>query len=78
MKKLTGPEHIDEAQACLADMAQARRDADWPQVTALAAAARAHTDLARLAWDLQQAPAAAVAGRQGQRWADAAGIDIPR
>ncbi len=77
-KNLTGPEHIDEAQSCLADMVQARRDRDWPQVSALATAARAHTDMARLAWDLQQAPASAVTGRQGQRWADAIGVELPR
>jgi hypothetical protein len=77
-KRTSGPEHIEEAQACLADMDQARRDGAWPKVAALADAAHAHMDMARLAWTLQQAPATAAGGRQGQRWLDAAGVDPSR
>jgi hypothetical protein len=60
------------------EMDQARRDGAWPKVAALADAAHAHMDMARLAWNIQQAPAGAVGGRAGQRWLDAAGVEPQR
>src|SRR5690606_15763170 len=55
-------------------LVRARREADWPTVVALAEAARAHLEMASFLWQVSSAPAG-LAGRQGQRWAGAAGID---
>ncbi|MGC5012489.1 hypothetical protein ACLQ2R_17130 [Streptosporangium sp. DT93] len=77
-KKLTGPEHLDQAHELLADLAQARQDADWPRAAALAAAAQAHVEMAQLCCDLLRASAAGLSDRQGARWLDAAGVDRPR
>lgn len=74
MKKLSGPEHLDQAHECMDALARARREADWPTVVALAEAARAHLEMASFLWQVSSAPVV-FAGRQGQRWADAAGID---
>lgn len=77
-RNMTGPEHIEAAQTCLADLGQARRDVDWARVAALAAAAQAHLAMADLTLRLHTAPSSVVAGRQGQRWLEAVGVDLPR
>lgn len=77
-RKLSGPEHVEQAQECLDGVARARRDSDWPAVTGLAAAAQAHLAMAEFGRSLLVGPAAVVAGRQGQRWLDAAGVEVPR
>jgi hypothetical protein len=77
-RKLSGPDHLDQAHECLDGLVRARREADWSQVAALAAAAQAHLGMAEFARSLLAGPAAVVAGRQGQRWLDAAGVEVPR
>lgn len=76
-RKLSGPEHVEQANECLDGLVRARRDSDWPAVTGLAAAAQAHLSMAEFAWQVSSAPVV-LAGRQGQQWADAAGVDRPR
>lgn len=77
-RKLSGPEHVEQAHECLDGLAGARREADWPKVAALAEAAQAHLAMAEFGRSLLTGPAAVVAGRQGQRWLDAAGVEVPR
>lgn len=73
-RKLSGPDHLDAAHDCLDDLARARSAADWPRVSALAAAAQAHLAMASFAWQMTM-PGAALAGRHGQRWLAASGLD---
>ncbi|TDD54613.1 hypothetical protein E1286_05335 [Nonomuraea terrae] len=75
---MTGPEHLSEAADCLDELAKARRESDWAKVSALAAAAEAHTSFASTALEVASAPAAVLAGRQGQQWLDAAGVERQR
>lgn len=77
-RRMTGPEHLDRAHDCLEELAKARRDGDWGRVSALADAAQAHRGMAEVAWQVSTAPAVALAGRQGQQWLDAVGVERPR
>lgn len=77
-RRTSGPDHLDAAHECFEDLAKARRDEDWPKVTALADAAQAHLSMASLAWQISCAPAAVLSGRSGQRWLGAAAVDQTR
>ncbi|MGA4989839.1 hypothetical protein [Nonomuraea bangladeshensis] len=77
-RRKTGQEHLDAAQECLEEMTRARRDGDWAKVSGLADAAQAHAAVAAVAQQVITAPAILLAGKQGQQWMDAAGVDRPR
>ena len=73
-KPMTGPAHLDAVASYLDDMADARKNQDWPRLHALAAAAQAHLSAAEFAWRLAHA-STAPGERQAQRWLDAAGVE---
>lgn len=77
-RKMTGPDHLEAGHDCLDELAKARQQGDWPKVAALAAAAQAHLSMASMAWQVSSAPAALLAGRQGQRWLATAAVEQAR
>ncbi len=77
-RRPSGPDHLDSANDYLDAMTKAHRDEDWAKLSTLAAAAQAHLSAASLAWEVLSAPGGILAGRQGQRWREATGVEAPR